>query len=56
MTDVLSWGPRDVPLGTSPEVALHLEMEEGEPLGALRVVPVRLRSQEAWVAFSSADR
>jgi hypothetical protein len=56
MTDVLSWGPRSVPLGTSPEVVLRLGVDEGEPLGSLRVVPVRLRSQEAWVSFASTDR
>jgi len=56
MTDALSWGPRSVPLGTSPEVVLRLGLDDGEPLGSLRVVPVRLRSQEAWVSFSSGDR
>lgn len=54
MRDVLFWGQRRVPLGRSPEVVLHLGMEEGEPLGPLRVVPVRVRAGEAWVAFSSA--
>ena len=53
MGDVLSWGPRRLPLGPSPDVTLRLRMEEGEPLGPLRVVPVRLQADEARVAFSS---
>ena len=55
MADVLWWGPRRVPLGHSPEVVLRLPVEEGEPLGPLRVVPVRLQADEARVAFSSQD-
>ncbi len=54
MADVLWWGQRRVPLGRSPEVVLRLRVEEGEPLGPLRVVPVRVRAGEARVAFSSA--
>ena len=55
LPDTLSWGPARIPLGGLPEVVLRLRMEEGEPLGPWRAMPVRVRVADgaAWVSFSS---
>jgi hypothetical protein len=51
--DRLEWGSQVTRLG-SPRALLQLAADAGEPLGPTLVVPVRLRSRNAWIAFEAA--
>ena len=49
--DRLEWGSETTRLGAA-RALLRLPAAAGEPLGSTVVVPVRLRSRNAWIAFA----
>ena len=51
--DEVRWGPRRLRLGRLPAPVLQLPMAEAVTLGTTAVVPVFLRSEGAWIRFSS---
>jgi len=51
--DRLTWQDREIRLGTKADVLLILEAEPRLLLGPCALVPVRLRSLDAWIAFSA---
>ena len=53
--DRLTWQDREIGLGTRAETLLILEAQPRLLLGSCALVPVRLRSLDAWVAFSAED-
>jgi hypothetical protein len=53
LRDAVLWGDRRIPLGLRPDAVLSAPADSPVVLGTRAVIPVRIESREAWVAFAA---